>query len=196
MKQEIAGRLRRALENRGRSIRSLQQQLNQMGIAGSSYPNVHAYFAGRTQPSIAFLAAAGTALEVNPEWLAFNKGYMTDADAIAERGTDVPEIDGNVLDALRESFPAIGRRTSGAALSAAWRTWNHVCDSDAQKRGRSGDFIETARRVGDAMQAPLSALGVKHRDLSEWQLGVYAALVSQALMVVSVVPKMLRSPPR
>ena len=65
-----------------RSIRSLQQALHdkRVPVPGSSYANVHAYFRGRTKPTLEFIEAAAEELGVNLEWLAFGKGAMTERD--------------------------------------------------------------------------------------------------------------------
>ena len=80
--ETVGERLEKARKRATRSILSLQQALHdkRVPVPGSSYANVHAYFRGRTKPTIEFIEAAAKELGVNPEWLAFGKGSMTERD--------------------------------------------------------------------------------------------------------------------
>lgn len=73
----VADRLQSARNHAGRSIRSLQKELHDAGVPGSSYANVHAYFGNKTPPPIEFLKSAAVLLGVRPAWLAFEDGEMT-----------------------------------------------------------------------------------------------------------------------
>ena len=78
----VEGRLEKARKEANRSIRSLQQALHdkKVPVPGSSYANVHAYFKGRTRPTLEFIKAAAEELGVKPEWLAFGNGWMTERE--------------------------------------------------------------------------------------------------------------------
>ena len=69
---------------------------------GTSYPSVLGYFAGRTQPSLDWIAVAGLVMGVRREWLAFGRGLATEAEeglraALSPR----PEEAGRLSAALR-----------------------------------------------------------------------------------------------
>lgn len=98
MADDLAGRLNRARERAGRSIRSLQMELEAAGIDGCSYPNVHAYMKGKTTPSLDFLTAAGKALNVRPAWLAFGEEPESVADAPVQEASQPRGGDGVVAD--------------------------------------------------------------------------------------------------
>ena len=119
METSIADRLKEAIKLANRSIRSVQRELHKAGVPGSSYANVHAYFSGKTQPSVGFLREAATALRVNPEWLAFERGHRTPEEADAatignarsskEDTGDLSVTTAELEVALQEGLPALSR---------------------------------------------------------------------------------------
>jgi transcriptional regulator with XRE-family HTH domain len=196
VKQEVGARLEEALAKRDRTITSLQEAMEDRGLSGVSYPNVHAYVKGKTMPSIEFLAAAAEDLDVSFEYLALGRGSIDEPEAIVERANErIERHEQEILDALRESFRPLRKHVAGTALTAAYKTWSHVLAVNAAKHGNSGDFVENARRVGEAMQAPLDALGINDGDLSLWGLDVYTTLLAQALQVVTVSCSFIRPQP-
>ena len=78
--ETVKDRLEKARKAANKSIRSVQKGLHDAGVPGSSYANVHAYFRGRTKPTLEFIEAAAKELVANPEWLAFEKGWMTERE--------------------------------------------------------------------------------------------------------------------
>jgi transcriptional regulator with XRE-family HTH domain len=195
MKEEIGRRLKRALTERGRSIRALQQELEGAGLPGSSYGNVHAYVSGKTQQPLEFLLAAAKVLSVNVAWLAFDVGYITEEEEIiaaaAQAERDLEDHD-DVLNTLESSFPVV---EPGGSYFHMTSTWSHVLGADFIKRGQAADskdnHRETARRVGEALYGPIRALGIDPGELSRWQVETYTALVAQAIQTVTLVPSML-----
>lgn len=193
MANDVSDRLTKARERAGRSIRSLQKELEKQKVPGSSYANVYAYMSGKTTPSLDFLAATAEALNVRVAWLAFDEGPMTDTDAVTEPATRrATEVEAEIEDALVAAFPAIERISKGSGAVPVWNAWSHVYDATAMRDERGGDLVKTATKVGRAMQAPLDALGIEAGDLSLWQLEAYTALIGQAIQVATAHPKMLR----
>lgn len=80
MAETIAERLQKARRRADRSIRSVQQELHDADVPGSSYANVHAYFSGKTTPSVEFLQAAARSFGVRLEWLITGEDPMTEAE--------------------------------------------------------------------------------------------------------------------
>jgi hypothetical protein len=83
--QTIADRLTEARKRRKRSIRSVQQELDEAGVSGSSYPNVHGLFSGKTTPGTDFIEAVARVLDHRPAWLAFGSGEPTKEQEEAAR---------------------------------------------------------------------------------------------------------------
>lgn len=117
-----ADRLTKAKDKAGRSIRSLQRELHEAGVPGSSYANVYAYFKGRTTPSLEFLDAAARSLGVRAAWLAFGE----------EPQVEVPEGQRILLEKLSEDAayqlaPLVEDKR--AVIEAFHGAMRRLCDS-------------------------------------------------------------------
>lgn len=212
----VAGRLRRALELRDRSMRSLHLELQADKVRGSSYASVHGYLNGRAYPPLEFLLAAAEALEVDPGWLVQAVGHPTatyaagdeaagDAGeaaawtAVQELGqeADWAELRQRVKQALQEEFIFFNDLPPLAA-AAIWRAWERLSADEAHRqewiRGAEspdgGDStarsLAVARDIGLCLMAPLSVLDVRPAELRRWQIENYVLGICAALS--SLVP--------
>jgi hypothetical protein len=73
----LAERLRLAVALRGMTVYRLECLLRDQGVRGSSHGAMQRYLLGAT-PSLEFVAAAATVLDVRKGWLAFGEGPLSD----------------------------------------------------------------------------------------------------------------------
>ncbi len=85
-----ATRLKEAI-NRWGSIRGFQEKLHDEcpDLRGTSYPMIHRYLAGKTQPSGAFLKAAAPLLDVNEEWLIAEREPRAQSQELPAGGEEI-----------------------------------------------------------------------------------------------------------
>lgn len=76
----VSDRLNEALQIRGRSTRSFQQELAERDVPGASTAAVYRYLKGEAEPSLAFIEAAAEILDLRTPWLAFGIGYRDDEE--------------------------------------------------------------------------------------------------------------------
>lgn len=212
----VAARLKRGLELRGRSMRSLHLELHQGGVRGSSYASVHGYLNGRARPPLEFLLAAAEALDVSPAWLVGASGQPTTThaageEAISDAGeavawtalqelgheADWAELRQRVKQALQEEFIFFGELPPLAA-AAVWRTWERLsADAAHQAEWIRGDRanapsdstergLAVARDIGLCLMAPFSVLDIRPSELRRWQVESYVLGICSALS--SLVP--------
>lgn len=119
VKEQIAIRLKQALERRKRSIRSFQQALRAKNVYGSSYASVYEYVQGRTTPPLEFLEAAAPELAVRLGWLVTGEGEITEAEEEAVRAIPSGAIPGVVYAPLSylESYATRALLSAWAALA-------------------------------------------------------------------------------
>ena len=73
----LPDRLWQAIQQNGHTPHSWQQSLDRR-VQGTSYPSIHGYLSGKSEPGLEFLAYAARTLGVSPGWLAF--GTVPDAE--------------------------------------------------------------------------------------------------------------------
>lgn len=193
----VKERLERARIAAHKSIRSLQRDLYDAGIPGSSYANVHAYFRGKTKPPLEFIEAAAKELGANPEWIAFEKGWMTErerraAEAEEEilRDADPTHPEQLSIGAMpgRPWWPFDYHEVARFAVIMAWR------ELVAAEGGPSGKVVEEGVGAGiltrsgqlfaelqNAVMAPIRILGLPQPDLEDEAFNDYAVAVAQAV---------------
>lgn len=88
IKEDVSGRLRRAMERRrGMSIRGLEEEMREREADITSYGAVRNYVKGEKLPPLTFLEEAAEVLAVRPEWLILGSGEMTEPEeTLAEEG--------------------------------------------------------------------------------------------------------------
>lgn len=79
----LSKRLQKALDHQNRSIRWLQQKLEERHAEYSSYGAVHSYVTGKKMPPMSFLLEAASELGLRQEWLILGKGEPTEAEQVA-----------------------------------------------------------------------------------------------------------------
>ena len=193
----VKERLEKARKKANKSIRSLQKGLHDAGVPGSSYANVHAYFRGRTKPPLEFIEAAAKELGANPEWLAFEKGWMTEDE---QRAAEAEEAILAVVDPThpeqlsagptpgRARWPFDYHEVARFAPILAWR------ELAAAEGGPSGRVVEEGIGAGiltrsgqifaelqDAVMAPIRILDLPDPDLGDEAFNDYAVAVAQAV---------------
>lgn len=204
------GRLREALQHAGMTVYGVHQQLKRdprlRGLRGTSATGVRSYFVEDPkppeQPRLELLRAFATVLGVRYEWLAFGAGERTEkeqeaADAAAaasvmdmEAGGVTPresvDMAASMLHAIAEGAGTIDgpRARMPASVIAAWGRRRFAYYKAAGKG--EGEVVvrddAIAREIGTALVAPLKALGLTPRDLTEaefqnFTLAMVAALV-------------------
>ena len=160
----VAGRLRRALSLRDRSMRSLHLELHADGVRGSSYASVHGYLNGRADPPLEFLLATADALNVSPAWLVQGSGQPTRTQAASGEATadageaaawtavqelgqdaDWTELRQKVKRALQEEF-IFFNDLPPLATAAVWRTWERLAADLIHReewiRGSGGGLLQ------------------------------------------------------
>ncbi len=93
--QSVGDRLRRAIENRGQSVRWLSTTLNAEGVPKSSYSSVFRYVEGEVIPTVAWMQEAARILQVTPAWIAFggeHGSYLRERLHAEGAATPVPEL--------------------------------------------------------------------------------------------------------
>lgn len=78
----IGDRLRMTLEQRQMSVREFQRQMVGRVGKGSSYPTVHRYLAGKSEPSMAWLKSAAGLLGISEIWLAQGHGSPSPTETL------------------------------------------------------------------------------------------------------------------
>ena len=131
---------------------------------GTSYPSVLGYFAGRTQPSLDWIAVAALVMGVRKEWLAFGGGLATEAEErirIEEEAlsaTVVTRADlgrrwtADLSRALEEELGGRVPRVAHAIVAHHWRRLQ-VASAHIPARHYSGE--ELLRKLAKALVAPL-----------------------------------------
>lgn len=201
--QSITDRLRTLIGDEAEHVMSIRSFADAMRNrkprpAGSTRAMIHRYLKGTATPPLDFLTAAAAVLKVRVEWLTFGHGHPSRAHEVGALGTarGQPTVVDEVDEALRTGFAAIAREEQGPGITAAWHAWSRFYDWEAKRDGRGGNPVTVAQRVGEALEAPLRVLGIRHRDLSPWQLDAYAVLVSQAIQAATVDARLVRPQPQ
>jgi hypothetical protein len=134
----IGERLKRALNLRDRSVRAFQKAMEERHAMGSSAPAIYRYLRGEATPTLQFIEAAASWLEVRREWLAFGEGEITEdleARARFQKFIELPELtDLDVQDAL-EGVPEERRD----AIAGRYRTAMARFSKKLQDAALSGD---------------------------------------------------------
>lgn len=193
-------RLKQAIEERKRSIRSFQKCLNdecvKQKVLGGSYSMVHRYLSGSNEPSAPLLACAAQVLNVNVDWLVAGKGAMTARHEIERAASRAPRRLRTVERGFQETLGVELDPIASAILMRAWRyrkEWEDgVIDVDQisaplspteDVADRINDYA-TAHEVATVVIEPLRQLGIAHDRLTSDELTDYLIGVSQALVRV------------
>jgi hypothetical protein len=175
--RKVSERLELQLAKGGHSIRWLALELERREVNGSSYGNVYAVAKGKTQPSLELIEAMAAVLGVNVEWLAFERGHVTDEHA-AESASPASARSSwpweHVRDGFRKGFGpgadsvlGISGERVGARGFLIARTARLLAASPAREAlvppGKSLGLKGAARVIGKALRAPLRALAIDPR---------------------------------
>jgi hypothetical protein len=211
MQPALGERLEKALEEHApQEIRGDKQAFqrtlrDRMGSEdsrqGTSYPAVHGYFSGKVVPSLPWLLAAARLLKVRPSWLAFGEGAPTEDEerrallvkglsTIAAAGPDPTSADG-----LRYWQHAVEVRDS------VFCGWAAPPDATGDPEGQMPYWVPllaaTCQRLqvdpvtaGEALRAPLAALGINAFGLGRDDLDDY--IVSMVPVLMSLAPQRAR----
>ena len=164
----LGGRLLSAIEKSEYSNRGFARAMAERGVRGAHYRTLINYIYGRSEPSWEYLTVAGELLEVSPFWLLHGRtpaGISARQDGVRwRRGEDEPHER-----SIQQGF--------GAAIPRAWTGWPNALELRrlwwfyrwVHKREDEAPLPDEAlisREVGEALAAPLGALGVDPNDLS------------------------------
>ena len=182
-------RLREAIQEVwGGSIRGFQREMERREVRGSSYATIYSYLRGDTQPSRDFLEAAADVLGVRLRWLRFGEGEPTGEEEVAGQALledAVADFEG----AVEEVF--LPNQLSGWARGAIWEAWKYYrpfLSEQTDAVHQEADSRSTARRVVEAIAAPLGTLGIEPAGLRRRDLNNYVTAACQALMAVGLPP--------
>jgi transcriptional regulator with XRE-family HTH domain len=201
----VGERLRNRLEKAGLSVREFHRRMDELGVSGSSYPNIHRYLADRADPPLEFLRQAAKLLGCRFPWLVAEQGLPTEEEERAEdrafvqkatlsamaggEGTlrvgdifrvvpNVPtieELNRQVTEAL--GLPEEEHPTWGSALIEVGHQLGGTTRADLEA---SWD------RIGKALYGPLAAFEVEPREMEEHnRLSAYILAMIPALLVVA-----------
>lgn len=196
-------RLRLALEvgPRPMGVRQLARAVSDTHpeLRGASYGGVRQYVEGNIRnPRVELLRAIAGALEVRPEWLAFDDGPMTAAEeeerkrpAIAPDPEQRERTRAAVFAAFGEETPALRAIGAGSVERlvlpaieevARWlgRTGLDLPGLEDEEGDQPGHrrYVEAARMLGRAVMAPLEALRL---EPEYWTQGAKAQWLAMML---------------
>jgi hypothetical protein len=206
------GRLRKAMRQRGVSVRALYRSVENRfpTIRGGSYGGVRLYCGSKPpkQPRLDLLEAFATVLEVRHEWLAFGEGARTEAGqegAEAATAAEVLRLGHHVQERAariralvsKEVAKAlgVGPPPSGAAspewLPGAVVLWSRLRTVLLTRihlsEGEPPPFPEDqamARLAARAIAAPLRALKINPSEVGDADLSTYVLGITAALAPV------------
>jgi hypothetical protein len=155
-------------------------ELHEAGVPGSSYANVHAYFGGKTQPTVEFLQAAAGALAVRPAWLAFGEDEPTAVEqALVKMGGALDEHDKRIATMIREKLGADVSGSVVVAVKSCVMRYAASVDPD----GSPGASEAWGAFVG-AVAAPLHHLEVDPSTVPPAKYRHYVSTIAEALRFI------------
>ena len=128
------------------SVRGLAKEMSSRyaHLRGSSYGGIRQYVEGKIEsPRGELLQAMADELGVRPEWLAFNKGLMTEREEQAQKALKRAKSheEGSEMAPWQERYDAL--RAGVERPSPLWNMWRYFHATEPLMQGLVIDFLES-----------------------------------------------------
>jgi hypothetical protein len=174
-----AARLKKALDDNGRTIRWLSLQL--AGVRGSAYASVYRYVTDPdVTPPLEFLVAAADALDRSLSWLLYGReSFSRTLHDVAGAVTDEQRAD---FDARMTKLPDLQTETTRLLFQNAAARW-------CQDRGSYEERADKVAKLAQMLAGPLDEFGTRAELEKDGRRGETDYIIAQLNALMLAMPK-------